>query len=391
VSAGTALLLILALAQVGQGDGPQEGAVGFRALEGDRVRVFYQEGDSARSARILAFAEGQVPLAGLPPGIPSDVTIYVARSEGAFDRVTGSRIPDWGSGVAIPSQRMMVLPLFASGRGRGVDLRTVLRHEWAHLGLHEHLDGMRVPRWFDEGYAQWASGGWDAMEGWRLRVAFATGRAPPLDSLELSWPRDRGSAELAYGLSATVLEYLVEESGVRGLEILLDRWPEMGFDRALRSTYGITQGQLERDWQKYVKQRYGWVLVLSHSLLFWAALSLALVVMVLIRRRRNREAMARLVAGEGPDRPAFWLGEPGEPIVVEPVGPPSSWTSGPSGGPRPSPTGRPRLVWSTPLRRVGSAGGEGGGAGDEHDAPDREGSNEAPRGYDDSDPETPTP
>jgi hypothetical protein len=102
------------------------------------------------------------------------------------------------------------------------------------------------------------------------------------------------------------LEYLVEASGQRGLEILLARWPEVGFEAALRRTYGVTSGQLERDWQKYVKARYGWLLVLSHSLALWSILSIALFGMVWIRRRHNREALARLRASEGPDQPAYW-------------------------------------------------------------------------------------
>ena len=299
--------LLLLVGGVG-GAEPGQGQEPWRPLEGARATVLYQADDSGQAGRVLSWAEAQAPLPGLPPGLPRGIRVYLAPDEAAFDRVTGGRIPDWGAGVAIPSESTMVLPLYASGRGRGTDLRKVFRHEWAHLGLHEHLEDMRIPRWFDEGYAQWASGGWDAVEGWRLRVAFATGRAPPLDSLALGWPRDRASAELAYGISATVIEYLVMESGERGLELLLARWPDMGFDRALRSTYGVTAGQLERDWQKYVKRRYGWLLVLSHSLLFWSALSVVLLGLVLIRRRRDREGMARLRAREGPDHPAFWMG-----------------------------------------------------------------------------------
>lgn len=297
----------------------------WSAVEGARATVLHAPGDGALAARLLALAEAQAPLPGMPPGVPTHPRIYLARDEAAFDEVTGGRIPDWGAGVAIPAEGVIVLPLFASGRGRGVDLPAVLRHEWAHVALYEHLAGRRAPRWFDEGYAQWASGGWDAMEGWRLRVAFATGRAPPLDSLALRWPRGRADAELAYGLSATVLEYLVEESGVRGLEVLLARWPDVGFEAALRRTYGVTSGQLERDWQKYVKSRYGWLLVLSHSLVFWSVLSVALVVMVLIRRRRDRMALARLRAGEGPDQPAYWADPPSADAAWGSLGS-MSWT-----------------------------------------------------------------
>jgi hypothetical protein len=353
VSLVAVLSLLLLAIRVG-GDTPQDHPP-YRSLEGERAVVFYQDGDSARAARFLAFAEAQTPLPGLPPGVPRGVRLYLAPDESSFDEVTGGRIPGWGAGVAIPADSIMVLPLFSSGRGRGIELRTVLRHEWAHLGLHQHLSGRRAPRWFDEGYAQWASGGWDAMEGWRLRVAFATGRAPPLDSLALAWPRNRAAAELAYGLSATVLEYLVEESGTRGLEVLLARLPEMGFDRALRTTYGVTAGQLEQDWQKYVKKRYGWLLVLSHSLIFWSALSVVLLVMVLIRRRRDREALARLRAREDPDHPAYWLDAGLPPPTRRTQGRAvGSWTGGVPSRQASWTAGPPSATWPKPLAPVPS-------------------------------------
>ncbi|MFC1662021.1 peptidase MA family metallohydrolase, partial [Gemmatimonadota bacterium] len=215
--------------------------------------------------------------------------------------------PEWGAGVAAPGRDAIVLPAVGSSRTRGWSEARVLRHEWAHLGLHQFLRGLRIPRWFDEGYAEWASGGWNPTEGWRLRVAFALGRAPPLDSLVLDWPRDQASAHLAYLLSATAVEYLVRESGERGLRLFLEGWRrEKDFSVAMRMVYGVTPGQFEEDWKKYIRRRYGWLFVLSHSAVFWLSLALALLVMVRIRRGRNREALARLRATEPPDEPAFW-------------------------------------------------------------------------------------
>ncbi len=68
----------------------------------------------------------------------------------------------------------------------------------------------------------------------------------------------------------------------------------------------MTEGQFEEDWKKYVRKRYGWLFVLSHSSVFWLTLTLALLVMVRIRKGRDREGMARLRATEPPDEPAYW-------------------------------------------------------------------------------------
>jgi hypothetical protein len=279
----------------------------FQWIQGARVAVAFRGADSLRARRIQEFLDGLPPLPGLPNGLPRGLSLFIAPTQSSFDSLTGGAVPEWGAGVAIPELGRMVVPAFGLRRTRGWDEARVLRHEWAHLGLHQYLPGLQLPKWFDEGYAEWSSGGWNAGEGWRLRVAFAMGRAPPLDSLALGWPRDRASAELAYLLSATAVEYLVRESGERGLRLFLERWEAEGrFETAMRGVYGLTLGQFEEDWKTYVRKRYGWVFVLSHSSVFWLTLTFSLLFMVRIRRGRDREALARLRAGEPPDQPAYW-------------------------------------------------------------------------------------
>ena len=321
------LALILAIGQdtVGQGGGqneagrdttasgsPWQSAAGpkladGRYLAGTRATVSFVPADSIKAVRVLRTLESATPLPGLPPGVPSGVLLVLAPDESEFVRLTGGAAPDWGAGVALTALSAIVVPSYASGRGRGWSDARVLRHEWAHIGLHQYLEGLRVPRWFSEGYAQWASGGWDWSEGWKLRIALAR-EGSPLDSLTFSWPRDEARARTAYLLSATTVEYLVVQSGPRALEVLLERWKDLGnFERAFRTTFGATTAQFEEDWRRYVEDRYGWLFVLSHSAVVWMFLSLMLVVMAGVRRRARRERMARLRAADIPDRPSFWV------------------------------------------------------------------------------------
>ena len=284
--------------------------VTWREIGSGAVRVRYIPDDSLQAERTLTFLLGQPRMPALPPGLPREAVVYLAPDEATFAELTGGRIPDWGAGVAIPDQHAIVVPAYASRRSAPGARNAVLRHEWAHLALHSHLEGLQVPRWFDEGYALWAEGGFDASEAWRLRILLALGRAPPLDSLTLEWPRDLASAEAAYLLSGSALDYLVEESGERGVRLLLERWREGGsFGAALARTYGITAGQLEEDWRAWVRRRFGWLLVLSHSVVLWVSLGMLLMLATLGRRRWNRERMAKLRAGEPAERPAYWMEE----------------------------------------------------------------------------------
>ncbi len=182
--------LLVLLLGIGQ-DTLRQTLAGGGQLEGTRATVSFMAPDSGKAVRVLTALEVAPPLPGLPPDVPTGVLVLLAPDESVFERLTSGQVPDWGAGVALPAQATIVMPAYVSARGRGWSDTQVLRHEWAHIGLHQYLQGLRVPRWFSEGYAQWASGGWDWSEGWKLRVALARDRNP-LDSLDLSWPRDQG-------------------------------------------------------------------------------------------------------------------------------------------------------------------------------------------------------
>ncbi len=282
----------------------------------DRLRVIHWPGHESRAEGVLRTLEARPDLEGLPAGYPTRAMIFLAPDAERWTALTQGRAPHWGAGVAMPALHRIVLPVFQTPwDGFRSESRTV-RHEWAHIGLHEYLGGLRIPRWFDEGYAQWVSGGGAFEEAWRLRLVLAGRGAPPLDSLTLQWPRERARAEVAYLLSATAVEYLVRGSGPAGMELFLTRWREEGdFEGAFRQTFGMSTGTFERRWLEDVRRRYGWLLILGQSAVFWLFLGLALVVLFRIRRRRDREKMERLRAAELPDFPAYW-----EPPLHPPIG-----------------------------------------------------------------------
>ena len=274
--------------------------------------------------RLLELAGRAPPLPALPADIltrGAAIEIILAPDESRFAEFTGGRAPDWGAGVAFPARRLIVLPAYGSSRGNVQNLPSVLRHELAHVALHDFLDPAPLPRWFSEGYATWAAGQLDAEAGWILRLAFLTGRAPPLDSLILDWPAHSADARVAYLLSASAVSWLHERGGERALRLFLVRWKESGnLEDALRANYGLTLGQLERYWGQSVRRRYGWLLFFAQTSVAWALLTMLALALFVIRRRRDRAKMERLRASELPDDPAWWTepSETPEPPPVEP-------------------------------------------------------------------------
>ncbi len=268
----------------------------------------------------MSAVERAPPLPGLPSDILSDgeILIYLAPDQAAFDSLAPG-VPDWSGAIAFAEGDRIVLPTFAPRAG-GVPLPTVLRHELAHVALNRHL-GAGAPRWFHEGYAQLASRSWGARNAWTLRFAILIGRTPSLESLSLDFRTGRIDAEQAYMLSYTAVEYLYRLGGTRGFTRLLEAWREQGdLDAAIRRTYGVTLGQFERMWRQDVGRRFGWLLVLAQTTVYWTLLTILLLVMGYWKKRRDKRKLAAMdaVSREGLPSGDGWT-ETGEEDYIDPV------------------------------------------------------------------------
>jgi hypothetical protein len=270
------------------------------------LEVIYWPGDRAMAERALRAATRPLRLPGIPgPVRAPGARVVLAPTPQAFDSLTRGA-PHWSAGVAVPSERLIVLPGYSSGRTPMGDPLVALRHELVHLALNAYLPG-RIPRWFDEGYATWASGEWDGRRGWEIRLALLGGGAPPLDSLRLGWPGAEADARLAYLLSASAVSFLATRTGEESFAAFLQEWRRQGaFDPALRNTYGITPTRFEEQWRAMVKRRYGWLLAMSQVGVFWALVALLLVLVTIPRRRQRREKLRKL---EIEDWVEAWEGE----------------------------------------------------------------------------------
>ncbi len=196
---------VLAFALAGTGT-LREGPIQFR----------YWPGGERLAQHLAALVRGFTRLPGLPPDVlyaGRSVEIDLAPDPARWDSLTGGGAPAWGVGIAVPEEGRIVLPAY--GRAPPLELGEILRHEIAHVALHRFLGGALVPRWFDEGYATWASGGLDANAAWILRLAFLMHRAPALSDLDLDWPAPEAEARLAYLLSASAVSLLAERRYAR--------------------------------------------------------------------------------------------------------------------------------------------------------------------------------
>jgi hypothetical protein len=216
--------------------------------------------------------------------------LILVPDEARYQQLTGGRAPSWGAGLAVPGAHTILI------RADAGDLAVTLRHELAHLVLHDAIR-TPVPRWFDEGYAAYAAGEWDRIAALSLNLAVARGGVPDFEDLNGALRGGIGGAAPAYALAMSAVARLAERNPTRSLGPLLDRLQAgMAFADAVRETTGFNFGQFERDWQGTVRRRYGLFSWLAASGL-WAVIATLVIALGGVRRRADRPRRAALDDG----------------------------------------------------------------------------------------------
>ncbi|MBA2627830.1 MAG: hypothetical protein H0U85_07440, partial [Gemmatimonadales bacterium] len=252
-------------------------------------------GQIGMAASLAEIADRASTWPGLGHRTPGTILLILAPNEDYYRRFTRGRAPAWGAAVAIPDARTILL------RADVGDLERTLRHEVAHIVLHDAIRS-RVPRWFDEGYASWAAGEWDRLAMLSLNLSVARGDIPELDDLDRALRGGEMGARPAYALATSAVARLAERNPTRTIAPLLERLVRgEDFGGAITATTGLTPGQFSIDWMATVRRRYGFIT--------WAAAGgiwglIATLVLALGGARRRADASRRAALDDGWEMPA---------------------------------------------------------------------------------------
>jgi peptidase MA superfamily protein len=232
--------------------------------------------------------------------------LIVVRGDARVAGILHGTPPAWGAGFTVPGARTILI------RADAGDPYQILRHELAHLVLHDAVQ-VRVPLWFDEGYAALAAGELDRLDALRLNFSVARGRVPGFFELDRALRDTESNARAAYGLAASAVAMLARRHPEHSLTPLLDRLAAgESFEAAVLATTGSPVGRFELEWQKDVRKRFGifgWLMAGG----LWLAVALLLVLAVALRRRRDRPRRQALDQG--------WIVEPDpEPPPLDEAG-----------------------------------------------------------------------
>jgi hypothetical protein len=260
------------------------------AVQVGEVTVVAPPAQRAMAIGLAERAEAVREWPGLGRVAPPPFTLVFARDSAELARLTRGRAPAWGAGVVFPGARTIML------RADLPDLERTLRHEVAHLVLRERVRA-RVPLWFDEGYAAWASGELERFINLELNLAVAGGRLPSLDRLDAMLRASARSADLAYALAATAVAEVARRPPEGSLERLVaGLGPGESFADALEAATGLTPSRFEEVWHKELRSRYSlatWFLASG----IWILMALLVLASVWLRRRRDAPRRAALDVG----------------------------------------------------------------------------------------------
>ncbi len=261
-------------------------------LDSGRFTVVAFPRDAALARSMLSEALRRDTFPGLPRPA-ARARILLTPDALHFREAIGPSAPEWGAAIATPENGRIVMQGSRANSSAG-DPRETLRHELAHLALHEYL-GDLPPRWFDEGYAAYAAGELARDDVLATNVALVFTGIPPLDSLDAFFAGGETRAQTGYALARRAVAEIAALDRERGLTLFFQYWRDTrSFDTALRRAYGMTESAFEARWKSSTRMRYG-ALAIVADLSFGVVLFLVILTPLwLIRRQRDRHRMALL-------------------------------------------------------------------------------------------------
>jgi hypothetical protein len=247
---------------------PSSHAAQFETLQGDGVEVLFPPslGAAAKEA------------AQMTPGIKEDLqetfgwpfhfkpTIILMKDSQRFRQMIHSSLV---VGFAIPKKDLVIIdyPRIKNL----VNFQNILKHELCHLLLHKQIKNVPIPRWFDEGVAQWASNGvmdilHDQREALLPKAAFSDGLIP-LGALSKGFPGNPNALRLAYEESRSIVDYIILTHGKPSLlEILALMKENVPLRKAISIAFDTPLYKIEKEWQASLSQNIAWFAHLSYYL-----------------------------------------------------------------------------------------------------------------------------
>ncbi len=302
------------------------------AVEGVNLYGYAHPDDRRTLGRLVAAADAAIPDIARRLAVPvgPKLHLYLADTQAHFQELQPGAAPDWADGTAWPHRGLIYLRSPRIRPGTSAPLEQVLDHEIVHVLLGQAFGPQPVPRWLQEGMAQWVAGEYDPAVVQKLAEGMLGGGLLSLDDLTTGFPADPVRATLAYAQSADLIVFIVGEYGEETLQQIIHAMAAGTPVRAaFREATGGDPDDLDAAWRGRLEGSGLWLTALTDTTAWWGLAAGLLVVGALLVRRRNRERLARWEREEALHDALLLAMRPAssevDPIQGAPPEPPDDW------------------------------------------------------------------
>ncbi len=195
----------------------------------------------------------------LPWKVDFRATILLVKKREAFQRMAGSELV---VAFAVPDENLMVID-YSRVSTDPFTIEATLKHELCHLLLHHQVDDGKLPKWLDEGLAQWVSQGIAELILTQrrsiLNETVLRGQYVRVRTLTNRFPRERKSLQLAYEASKSFVEYIIRKHSVDGIERVIQRLRAGDTqESAFLAGLSVSLDDLEKGWHDSLRKRITW-------------------------------------------------------------------------------------------------------------------------------------
>lgn len=270
----------------------------WEQLSADGITVHWIEGHGdlvfGQVALDVATASVTEINAELRAPVPESIDIYIYDAQPNLDAAMVLTGREWAVGQAHPELGVVIVAIpFESAEGYLGRIRRYIPHEITHLLVYEAVtpSGYRyVPEWLDEGLATANEQLPTTDHTLVLEEARTQGQLLSLADLCVPFPPNPQTAFLAYAQSGSVVKFIRERYGARGIRDLLAAYRNgascaVGVQEALN----VSLSGLETTWQVSLEPKAPWRAI-AEQVGVWVSLWLLslLVVVPMIGGLRRR-------------------------------------------------------------------------------------------------------
>ena len=233
--------------------------LGWQVRRGERVDLWWHEGDAAFAERAARIADEAIDAAARLLGVEevSRVDFFVYGDARAFRQAMGPATRENVGGQAHPGIRTL-FGLIEPAQVRSAWVDELIAHELAHLVFDEAVRNPYgyPPRWLNEGLAVRLSRGFTEADRQLVEGAARAGTIIPLDGLGGHFPTRPRRFSLAYAESASAVDFLIRTHGEAGLANLIGEFARgAGIDDAFEAATGEGFAAFDDAWLASVGAR----------------------------------------------------------------------------------------------------------------------------------------